>query len=219
MIEKIQIIPNDFRESFENMPIESVGRLTLALFRYANDEDIDEVLGDDQIAKAVFPTLKAHIERHEEYRKVKAESGRKGGKLGGAAIGNQNARKTNQNKAKQSKTEQNKPPNPNPNPYPNPINKRPYGEFENVFLTDDEYQKIKDKGLDGLIEELSSYISSKGVKYKSHYATIISWGNRRKNEKSEDDSVVIKKTPFNTGYSKRERESNEALEQKFIKNL
>ena len=121
MIEKIQIIPNDFQESFESMPLESVGRLTLALFRYANDEDVKEILNGDQIAKAIFPTLKAHIERHEEYRKTKAESGRKGGKVGGAAIGNQNASKTKQNKAKQSKTEQNKPPYPNPNPYPNPL--------------------------------------------------------------------------------------------------
>ena len=121
MIEKIQIVHKDFKESLESMPLESVGRLTLALFKYANDEDPSEVLKGDQIAGTFFPTLKAHVERHEEYRKVKANSGRIGGKNGGAPIGNSNATKTKQNKAEQSKTKQNKAPNPNPNPNPNPL--------------------------------------------------------------------------------------------------
>lgn len=186
MIEKIQIIPNDFKESFENMPLESIGRLALALFRYANDEDTDEILKGDRIAEVIFPTLKAHIERHEEYRKAKAESGRKGGKNGGAPIGNSNASKTKQNKAEQSKTKQNKPPNPNPNP--NPINKRPYGVCENVLLTEEEYQKIVSAGYTELIDELSLYISSKGAKYKSHYSTILAWARRR--EKENKNKVV-----------------------------
>lgn len=188
MIEKIQIIPNDFKESFENMPLESIGRLTLALFRYANDEDTDEILKGDRIAEVIFPTLKAHIERHEEYRKTKAESGRKGGKNGGAPIGNSNASKTKQNKAEQSKTKQNKPPNPNPNPNPNPINKRQYGVCENVLLTEEEYQKIVSAGYTELIDELSLYISSKGAKYKSHYSTILAWARRR--EKENKNKVV-----------------------------
>lgn len=50
-----------------------------------------------------------------------------------------------------------------------------YGEFQNVKLTDEEYQKIKDKNLLPYIEKLSSYIASKGKKYKSHYATILTW--------------------------------------------
>ena len=215
MIEKIQIIPNDFRESFENMPIESVGRLTLALFRYANDEGVDEVLGDDQIAKAVFPTLKAHIERHEEYRRIKAESGRKGGKLGGAAIGNQNARKTNQNKAKQSKTEQNKPPNPNPNPNPN-INKRLYGECQNVKLTEDEYNKLVEKNYTGLIDELSLYIASKGDKYKSHYATILQWAKKREKEIPGTIPFKPKEKPYQQ--MMKSTYDMDALEKKLIKN-
>ena len=187
MIEKIQIVHKDFRESFESMPLESVGRLTLALFRYANDDDPSEVLKGDQIAETFFPTLKAHIERHEDYRKTKAESGRAGGKKGGAPIGNTNASKTNQNKAKQTKTKQNKPPYPNPYPNPNPINnKKTYGECQNVLLTDDEYQKIKDGGMESLIDELSLYIAGKGDKYKSHYAVIRQWANRRTKPKENN---------------------------------
>lgn len=117
MIEKIQIVHRDFKESLESMPLESVGRLTLALFRYANDDDPSEILDGDQIAGTFFPTLKAHIERHEAYRVAMMTNGKKGG----APIGNSNAKKTTKNNQKQPKTSKNNQKQaPNPNPYPNP---------------------------------------------------------------------------------------------------
>ena len=62
--------------------------------------------------------------------------------------------------------------------------KRKYGSFENVELTDEEYQKLKDKFKDyeNKIENLSSYIASKGAKYKSHYATILHWSRKDNKE-------------------------------------
>lgn len=53
-----------------------------------------------------------------------------------------------------------------------------YGEFKNVKLSDEEYEKLKDKNLLPYIEKLSSYIASKGKKYKSHYATILTWSRK-----------------------------------------
>lgn len=64
--------------------------------------------------------------------------------------------------------------------------KRKYGEFKNVFLSDEEYQKLKDRfgeGLNEMIETLSIGIESKGYKYKSHYATILNWKRREEKEK------------------------------------
>jgi len=60
--------------------------------------------------------------------------------------------------------------------------KRKYGSFNNVSLTDEEYQKLKDKFKDyeDKIENLSGYIASKGDKYKSHYATILNWARKEK---------------------------------------
>ena len=58
------------------------------------------------------------------------------------------------------------------------IIKEKFGEFENVLLSADEFQKLKSKlgsETEGYIERLSSYIASSGKKYKSHYATILSW--------------------------------------------
>ena len=153
MIEKIQIIPNDFKESLEGMPFESVGRLFLALMMFANDEDPTEILESDSLAKIMFPTLKAHVERHEEFRKSRVENGRRGG----APVGNSNARKqasnithagkqasreplerkqasedkqeqaeTSKDNLKQPKTSKNKQKQ-TPSPYPIPIpNPNPY---------------------------------------------------------------------------------------------
>ncbi len=64
--------------------------------------------------------------------------------------------------------------------------KRKYGEFDNVFLTDKEYQWLVDKfgeeGTKECIENLSTGIESKGYKYNSHYATILSWERRDQRE-------------------------------------
>ena len=53
-----------------------------------------------------------------------------------------------------------------------------YGMYENVLLTDEEYQKLIAEfphDYSERIERLSEYIASKGTKYKSHLATIRAW--------------------------------------------
>lgn len=56
--------------------------------------------------------------------------------------------------------------------------KKSYGEFKNVLLTDEEYAKLEKSNLLMYIETLSSYIASKGKKYRSHYATILNWSRK-----------------------------------------
>ena len=61
------------------------------------------------------------------------------------------------------------------------IYKEKYGEFGNVLLSDDELEKLKERypsTWEAKIENLSEYIASKGVKYKSHYATILNWARK-----------------------------------------
>lgn len=62
--------------------------------------------------------------------------------------------------------------------------KHKYGEYKNVLLTDEELEKLKDKFPDyeERIERLSEYVASKGASYKSHYATILSWSRREKEQ-------------------------------------
>ena len=214
MIEKIQIVHKDVSGSLERMPYESVGRLLMALIAYAKDEDFEEIIKDDPQAYTYFPTLQGHIDRMEEGR-VK---GAKNGSKGGAPIGNQNARKTSENNLKQPKTTQNKQKQTPNLTLPNhtlPIKeKKTYGECANVFLTEEEYSKITSEGLTGLIDELSLYIASKGDKYKSHYAVIKQWANRRKKE-----GQVITMSGKNQ-FNKMEQRDYDfaALEKKLIRN-
>tara|TARA_Y100000310_G_scaffold338633_1_gene428816 strand:- start:1805 stop:2548 length:744 start_codon:yes stop_codon:yes gene_type:complete len=64
------------------------------------------------------------------------------------------------------------------------------GEFQNVLLTDADYQKLilklGETKVKEWIEELSIGIESKGYKFQSHYATILSWV--RKEEKKGGQS-------------------------------
>lgn len=64
------------------------------------------------------------------------------------------------------------------------IYKEKYGEFKNVLLTEEEFNKLEQANLLPYIEKLSSYMESKGKKYKSHYATILNWTRRDKKEEN-----------------------------------
>ena len=58
--------------------------------------------------------------------------------------------------------------------------KHKYGEYNNVLLTDEELDKLKEEYPDWQerIERLSSYVASTGKSYKSHYATIRNWARK-----------------------------------------
>ena len=62
--------------------------------------------------------------------------------------------------------------------------KHKYGEYNNVLLTDEELEKLRNEYPDyeERINRLSEYIASKGAKYKSHYATIRNWARRDKEQ-------------------------------------
>ncbi len=71
------------------------------------------------------------------------------------------------------------------------INIGVYGEFQNVRLTDDEYKKLVDRfpmDYQDRVENLSQYLAKTGKRYKSHYATILSWDrkNTRGKQKPEE---------------------------------
>jgi hypothetical protein len=71
--------------------------------------------------------------------------------------------------------------------------KRSYGTFENVFLSDSEFEKLGQRfnsNLDDKINTLSEYMRSKGKKYKDHYATILAWARRDPGTSSGDDKTV-----------------------------
>ena len=61
-----------------------------------------------------------------------------------------------------------------------------YGAYENVLLTNEEFQKLTDEFPNDWsvrIERLSEYIASTGKKYKNHLATIRSWARKDNEQK------------------------------------
>jgi hypothetical protein len=64
------------------------------------------------------------------------------------------------------------------------VERKIYGELENVQLTEDEHTKLCDKfgrsATNQLIEELSTYIPNAKTTYKNHYATLLNWARRKK---------------------------------------
>ena len=207
----------DYADAILGLPAESAGKLFLSLVSYAKGEEVGHLLDDDLLARTTFSIMKSHIDRDRAYKEKMSAIGKKGG----APVGNSNASKTTKNKQKQAEVDlgcfenkQKQRPNPKPNPKPKE-NKRPYGECANVFLTDDEYAKITHEGLTGLIEELSLYIASKGDKYRSHYAVIKQWANRRKKEQAE--KTVVKPNQFTQGVMRTEIDFSD-LEKRLVKN-
>lgn len=63
-----------------------------------------------------------------------------------------------------------------------------YGEFNNVLLTDNELDKLKTRFDDWerRIERLSQYMASHSKRYKSHYATILTWADKDAKEAERD---------------------------------
>lgn len=105
--------------------------------------------------------------------------------------------KTKRNETRDiSSREEEHPPKPKLKK-PKPDKKR-YGEFNNVLLTDDEYNKLSERfgtaKAEAYIERLSGYLESKGAKYQSHYATMLNW--ERKDRGKDKDGRQESSNPF-----------------------
>jgi biotin operon repressor len=71
--------------------------------------------------------------------------------------------------------------------------KMKHGTFENVLLTEEELGKIMGKFPQDWkikIDRLSEYMESKGAKYSSHYATILSWDRREEKDNPPKQSSM-----------------------------
>lgn len=66
--------------------------------------------------------------------------------------------------------------------------KRKYGEYKNVLLKDDEFEKLKAEysNWEDLIKYLDEYIEMKGYKAKSHYLAIRKWVVNAVKEKKQE---------------------------------
>ena len=189
---------------------EQLGRLFRALFEKQLGNEV--VLTND--IKIAFNFINNQMVVDNQKYKKKCETLKNNAKKGGAPKGNQNAKKQ-----KQPNREKN---NLNDNDNETIINdslkekiykkeKLRFGEFENVLLSDEELEKLKQRFPDYKlrIEKLSNYIASKGDGYKNHYATILNWA---RNEKKEIEEVEIKPEWYGKEVKKKEMSRQEINE-------
>lgn len=68
-----------------------------------------------------------------------------------------------------------------------------YGEFKNVRLKEEEFEKLKAKfptDYKDRIEALSVYMRSRGKTYKDHYATILNWARKEQKDKGAQPKPI-----------------------------
>lgn len=78
-----------------------------------------------------------------------------------------------------------------------------YGSYGNVFLTAEEYQKLRKDipNVDSLIEQLSTYMESKGKRYNNHAATLRNWAARDKSRQKSPRSGGLPDYSYKDGES------------------
>lgn len=77
-----------------------------------------------------------------------------------------------------------------------------HGEYENVLLSDEDFEKLKSEfpsDYPERIERLSSYMASTGKSYKNHLATIRNWA-RKDTEKGYNKKTIQQPTPVQADY-------------------
>lgn len=92
----------------------------------------------------------------------------------------------------------------------------PMGEFKNVLITEEELEKLKERfpyDWKDKINNLSAYIDSKGKRYKSHYATILVWAKKDK-QNSPPEIKAKKYAQYEPEEKEIEKISDEEQEQR-----
>lgn len=96
------------------------------------------------------------------------------------------------NKLKQNKTKRNEEKENNKR-------KRNFGSSQNVFFTEEEYEKLKSefpKDYQDWIERLSGYMASTGKQYKNHLATIRIWSRRDKQKSGARETAAASNASY-----------------------
>lgn len=190
---------------------EQLGRLFRALFEKQLGNEV--VLTND--IKIAFNFINNQMVVDNQKYKKKCETLKNNAKKGGAPKGNQNAKKQKQPNREKNNLNDNDNDNEiiiNDNlKEKNKKEKISFGEFKNVLLSEEEFEKLKQRFSDYelRIEKLSNYIASKGDRYKSHYATILNWA---RNEKKESDVAEIKPKWYGKEVKKKEMSQEEVEE-------
>lgn len=175
------IFYKSFYESIKELDPKDQVQIYNAIFEYEFYKIEPELSG---VCKSIFTLIIPQLEANNK----RYENGKKGGRPKTKEKPNNNQKETkvkpnvnvnvNVNDNVNNKKENNK--------------KKKFGEFNNVLLTEEEYTKLENNNLLIYIEKLSTYIESTGKKYKSHYATILNWSRKEKQDNKSEETKLTK---------------------------
>lgn len=216
------ILYTDSIDIVEFLPDEEAGQLFKALMAHANGIEVGPMPAGATVA---FMSMSRQIDRDNAKYESKCEANRRNGKKGGRPpITERLSDKPNETERllEEPSITQANPTEPNITLTDTDTDtdtvtdtvtdtdtikrkkptrketKKVYGSFENVKLTDSEYSKLMSDYpniTDDYIERVSTYIAQKGDKYKSHYATILTW-IRRDGETAASQPKQVCGNPF-----------------------
>lgn len=180
---------HSYLESMRNLSDAECGRLFRALLQYSAGDNSINLQGRESIA---FDFMAVQIDRDKQSYLEKCEKNRENGSKRTVANGSGRKRSVSNGSQEEVKGEGKEKGKEEKKKLKE---KKAYGSFQNVLLSDDEVEKLKDKFWDweSRIEDMSLGIESKGYKYSSHYAAILKWAEKEKKEqkkKAEKDQHI-----------------------------
>lgn len=174
------------------------GRLLTACLRYSVLGEVPELRGNERF---LFPSWKEQIDRDKEKYDAKCKTLSRSAKKRWESEEckcmqmHANASK-DKDKDKDKEKDKDKDKDKKEKDISIEISKKKYGEFVNVMLTGEEYEKLVDSlgdiGAGEYIERLSAYLAQNDRRYKSHYATMLNWWRKdgKPVSRSKGDVVI-----------------------------
>lgn len=205
------VVYTDWEEALKYFSDAEAGEIFRALFQYVKDGTTPEFSHNS--LNAVFSFMRSALDRdliaYEERCRKNKENGAKGGRPKKPNGFEENPKKPNGYFEKPKK-----PDNDNDNVIDNENeidnvidnvsgneNVCVYGEFDNVFLTDEEHthlQLLFPHTYNDIINKFSRGLKTYGYKYDCHYAAILQWVENDKKKQEQQGGTEAKKSnnPF-----------------------
>lgn len=190
------LLPYDFEPNLKMLSDEEAGILLKAIFRYEIDKDLPDF--DSRVMEICFNIIKNYLdankEKYEALCRKRSESAKrrwqkdekdssectciqKDTPTGNTKSNTKSKSNSNSMSIFESISEADFNTDLSEENENTQTHKMPYGEFKNVFLSDEELTRLKEKVPDAMrrIESLSVYMKSSGKVYADHYAQLLNW--------------------------------------------
>ena len=171
----------DFARSIEPLDDAERGRLFSAMLAYAESGQVPDLPGNERF---LWPTARLHIDREAAAVAQKRQSGAQGGKARQAKASTaRQSQAPSSSKDKEKEKDKEKKATSSPG---GEEDRRPRGPYANVFLTDQELEKLKAEFPDWeqRIQRMGEYLATTGKTYENYLAALRRWARKDREEQA-----------------------------------